>query len=119
MDEAVRQTVIEAALAARLEVSTLQTPVEHLVVEGQLAHVRHKAQLAVLQVQHDETERFRVPIEEELISVKVVVVTQLQQLALRAAAMQLAESAERESLHELRREGEPAATDVQDTKAAS
>lgn len=91
----------------------LQPPVDHLVVEGELAHVRHEAQVAVPDVQHDEAEGLRVPVEEVLVPLPVVVVAHLQNVLLREAAVQAAHPAQREILQHLPGEGVPGAPDVQ------
>lgn len=105
--------VVEAALAAVVEVGALQPPVDKLVVEGELAHVRHKAEVPVPDVEHDEAEGLRVTVEEVLVPLPVVVVAHLQHVLLRQAAVQAAHPPQREILQHLPGERVPGAPDVQ------
>ena len=85
----------------------LQPPVEHLCVEGQLTHSGDEAEFAGAHVQHDKHESLSVAVEEELISVPVVVVAQFKDLFLGCAGMQAADAPEREIPDHLTGEGVP------------
>lgn len=110
----VGHAVVEAPLAAVLKVCALQSPVDHFIVEGEFAHPRREAQLAVAaHVEQDEAEGLRVPVKEVLVALAVVVVAHLEHVALRAAAVQPAHAAQREVLQQLPGQRVPGAAHVQ------
>lgn len=111
--------VIQALLAARVQVRALQPPVEHLGVEGELTFAGHEAEFAGAHVQHDEDERLRVSVEEELVAVPVVVVAQFQDLFLGGAGMEAADAPEREIPDHLPGEGVAGSPHVEHTDALS
>lgn len=111
--------VIQALLAARVQVRALQPPVEHLGVEGELTFAGHEAEFAGAHVQHDEDERLRVSVEEELVAVPVVVVAQFQHLFLGGAGMEAADAPEREIPDHLSGEGVAGSPHVEHADALS
>lgn len=96
---------------------TLQSPVEHLCIEGQLTYSGNKAQFTGAHVQHDEHENLRVSVEEKLIPVPVVVVAQFKNLFLGCAGMQAADAPEREIPDHLTGEGVPGSPHVEHANA--
>lgn len=111
--------VIQAFLAAGVQVRALQPPVEHLSVEGQLTHSGDKAQLPGTHIEHDEHESLRMSVEEELIAVPVVVIAQFQNLFLGCASMKTTDAPEREIPDHLTGEGVPGSPHVEHADALS
>lgn len=97
----------------------LQPPVKHFCVEGQLTHSRNKSEFAGANVQHDEDKSLCVAVEEKLIPVSVIVITQFKDLFLGCACMQAADAPEREIPDHLTSEGVPGSPNIEHADALS
>lgn len=90
----------------------LQSPVEHLCVEGQLTHSGNKSEFAGAHVQHNKHESLSVAVEEKLIPVPIVVIAEFEDLFLGCAGNQAADASKREIPDHLTGEGVPGSPDV-------